>query len=50
MPSQRKQEGNNSARHRMLLPSITSAVRPLKIFVPLEEIQVSLKGTRLLYY
>lgn len=45
---QSKQEGNNSARHRLLLPSITTAVRHLEILVPPEEIQVSLNGARLL--
>lgn len=48
MLCQRKKEGNNSARHRMLLPSISSAARPLKILVSPEEIQISLKRTRLL--
>lgn len=45
---QSKQEGNNSARHRSLLPSITTAARHLEISVVPEEIQVSLNGARLL--
>lgn len=48
MPWQSKQEGNNSARHRSVLPSITAAARHLDISVPPEEIHVSLNAARLL--
>lgn len=48
MPWQSVQEGNNSARHRLVLPSLTTAARHLEIFIAPEEIQVSLNGARLL--